>query len=174
MTGSRADGHDLDKLERWRSGLQDGDGGFPVHALFLVSEADTSAHRAFRTFRSSFEARNASFQHLVIFGQHGVSATAAALAMEVGAECPPPPVLVLLTRTSPSIAYIIHLPTGDEPDCSVSTSSLSAVEAWVDGGAGTLDAVSLPGARRVETHHPTVAALVERLASELAAGGGRA
>ena len=173
MTGSRADGHDLDKLERWRSALQEGEGAFPVHALFLVSEADASAHRAFRAFRSSFEARDASFQHLVIFGQHGVSTTAVALAREVGTECPPPPVLVLLHGASPSVAYTVPLPAGDEPGCSTSASALSAVEAWIDERSG-IDPTTLLGARRTETRHSTIAGLVERVAAELAAGGGRA
>ena len=174
MTGSRADGHDQDKLERWRSGLRDGVDTFPVHAVFLVTEGDAAAHRAFRGFRSSFEARNASFQHLVIFGQHGVSTTAAALARELGTECPPPPVLVLLYRSSPSMAYIVPLPEGDAADGSAWTPALSAVEARVDGGAGRLDTTTLPGARRVELHYPTVAGLVEKVASELATGGGQA
>ncbi len=174
MTGSRADGHDLDKLERWRSALRDGVGAFPVHALFLVTEADAAAHRAFRGFRSSFEARAASFQHLVIFGQHGVSTTAAVLARELGTECPPPPVLVLFYGSSPSTAYIIPLPESDAADGSAWTPVLSAVEARVDGGADRLDTTTLPGARRVGLHHPTVAGLVEVVASQLATGGGRA
>jgi hypothetical protein len=172
MADSRADGHDLDKLERWRSALGSG-GGFPVHALFLVSEADTSAHRAFRAFRSSFEARSASFEHLVIFGQHGVSTTAAALAKEVGAEGPPPPALALLYGASPSKAHVITLPAGDESDGSAWTPLLSAVESWIDGGADGLDTKTLPEARRLETRHATVADLVERVASQLATGGGR-
>lgn len=173
MTGSRADGHDLDKLERWRSGLREGVGAFPVHAMFLVTEADTVAHRAFRGFRSSFEARDASFQHLVIFGQHGVSATAAALARELSTECPPPPVLVLMDVTSPYMACIVPIPEGAAADGSAWIPALSAVEDRVDGGAGRLDTATLLGARWVGAHHPTMAGLADVVASELVTGGGR-
>jgi hypothetical protein len=172
MADSRADGHDLDKLERWRSGLGSG-GELPVHAVFLVSEADTLAHGAFRALRSSFEARGASFQHLVIFGQHGVSTTAAALARELGAPGPPPPVLALLYGSRPSRGYVLTLPPGHESDGWEWTPALLAVEAWIDGAAEGLDAAVLPGARRTETRHATVAGLVEGVASRLAAGDGR-
>ncbi len=172
MTGSRADGHDLDKLERWRSGLGNG-GDFPVHAVFLVSEADTLAHGVFRAFRSSFEARGGSFQHLVIFGQHGVSTTAAALADELGVEGPPPPALALLYGCRPSRAYVVALPPGGGSNGPAWTPALPAVEAWIDGGTEGPDAEALLGARRVETRHDSVAGLAEGVAARLATGGGR-
>ncbi|MCE2404919.1 MAG: hypothetical protein J4F43_07160 [Dehalococcoidia bacterium] len=172
MTGSRADGHDLDKLERWRSGLGNR-GDFPVHAVFLVSEADTLAHGAFRAFRSSFEARGGSFQHLVIFGQHGVSTTAATLAKELGVQGPPPPAMALLYGCQPSRAYVMALPSGGGSDSSAWTRALLAVEAWIDGGAEGLDAEALPWAQQVETRHDTVAGLAEGVAARLATGGGR-
>ena len=74
---SRADTHDLDKLRRWQKDLEDTPPGAPgVFAIFLVSGEDQAAHDVFRAFRASFEDRGLGFSHLVIFGQHGVSATA--------------------------------------------------------------------------------------------------
>ena len=76
VVSSHADNHDLDKLARWYRGLSSGESGqFPVYAVFLVTSSDSAAHDIFRRFRSSFEAHGAGFDHLVIFGQHGVSST---------------------------------------------------------------------------------------------------
>ena len=73
---NHADAHDRDKLLRWQKDLAaTTDTAPPVYAVFLVSEKDTTAHDIFRAFRTSFEERRAGFAHLVIFGQHGVSAT---------------------------------------------------------------------------------------------------
>ena len=77
MAPSHADSHDLDKLARWSQALDGGQPGqFPVYAAFIVRPEDQSAHDAFREFRSSFQKAGAEFEHLVIFGQHGVSRTA--------------------------------------------------------------------------------------------------
>ena len=81
---SHADNHDLDKLKRWQKDLEATPSPPAVYAVFLVSERDTVAHDTFRIFRDSFEERKAGFAHLVIFGQHGVSATARALQVELG------------------------------------------------------------------------------------------
>ena len=73
---SRADSHDLDKLNRWWNDLEStGPEAPPVFAIFLVSVEDTGAHNIFRAFRTSFEECNLGFSHLVIFGQHGPSGT---------------------------------------------------------------------------------------------------
>jgi hypothetical protein len=102
-----------------------------------------------------------------------VSTTAATLAKEMGVQGPPPPVMVLLDGCQPSRAYVMALPSGGGSDSSAWTPALLAVEAWIDGAAEGLDAAVLPGARRTETRHATVACLVEGVASRLAAGGGR-
>jgi hypothetical protein len=99
-----ADAHDLDKLARWRRSLsEDGCCGYPVSAIFLVSERDRAAHGIFRRFRSSFEALGAAFHHLVIFGQHGASSTVRGLSKELGLDPESLPSLVLYAGPSPPI-----------------------------------------------------------------------
>ena len=176
MPENRADRHDLDKLARWRSSLRDEDGsGFPFHAVFLVSQEDLAAHRAFRSFRSSFDARSATFQHLVIFGQHGVSTTATALARELDLDGPPPtPLLVLFSGASALTAHVLVLPAGDHGEETGWAASLSTLEEWADGGERPPDLAELPGTRKVSTPHTTVADLAGSVAAQLAPGGGRA
>ena len=98
---SHADNHDLDKLKRWRNDLEampcDAP---PVFAIFLVSEQDRGAHTVFRTYRTSFEARKLGFAHLVIFGQHGTSATERGLRANFGLEADSGPVLALFDGSS--------------------------------------------------------------------------
>ena len=58
-----ADRHDLDKLGRWKAGL---DGAadsapFPVGAIFLVGPQDRAAHDVFRRYRSIFEELGGGF-----------------------------------------------------------------------------------------------------------------
>ena len=76
---SHADSHDLDKLARWKAGLDaapdDGAAAFPACAIFLVSSEDRASHDIFRAYRSAFEELGGGFHHLVIFGQHGISTT---------------------------------------------------------------------------------------------------
>ena len=104
---SRADTHDLDKLKRWQKDLEaTPEGGPAVYAIFLVSERDTVAHDTFRIFRDSFEDRNAGFAHLVIFGQHGVSATARTLQVELGLPDDSLPALVLVGGDAEDADYI--------------------------------------------------------------------
>ena len=52
--------------------------------MFLGRPEDRHAHDVFREFRSSFENLGAPFEHLVIFGQHGVSGTALFLLGKLG------------------------------------------------------------------------------------------
>jgi hypothetical protein len=110
---SHADQHDLDKLGRWHRELAKGpSGSFPVYAIFLVTANDRVAHDIFRKFRSSFEARNAAFENLVIFGQHGVSTTAQRMLVEFGLSQGSLPILALIALADPSIVYTLALPSG--------------------------------------------------------------
>ncbi len=114
MAASRADQHDQDKLARWHGDLAGGvTGGFPLHALFLVSEKDRAAHDVFRAFRSRFEELGAGFQHLVIFGQHGVSQAELTLLARLGLAADAIPSLVMLTVSDPPLVYTLPLPSGD-------------------------------------------------------------
>ncbi len=114
MTASRADQHDKDKLARWHRDLEGGvTVGFPLHALFLVSEEDRAAHDVFRAFRSRFEELGAGFQHLVIFGQHGVSQAEQTLLARLGLAANAIPSLVLLTATDLPLVYTLPLMSGD-------------------------------------------------------------
>ena len=113
---SRADTHDLDKLNRWQKDLEASpDDVPPVFAVFLVSGEDRVAHDIFRTFRSSFEGRNLGFAHLVIFGQHGVSETARRLRSHFGLEAESGPGLVLVSGDG-SQTQVVLLPGGENDD----------------------------------------------------------
>ena len=114
---SHADSHDRDKLSGWRSDLASGeDTGFPVCAVFLVTPEDRPAHDIFRAYRSSFGERGAAFQHLMIFGQHGISTTVKGLADEFGLTLDSLPTLALF-RGGPSQAiHAMALRRGDYVD----------------------------------------------------------
>ena len=96
---SHADRHDLDKLARWKEGLDSAVDSelavFPVCAIFLVSPEDRASHDIFRRYRSAFEELGGGFHHLVIFGQHGVSTTQVAFLAEVGLEQASVPLLAI-------------------------------------------------------------------------------
>ena len=103
MSTGRADQHDLDKLARWHQDLSGGGTDeFPVYCVFLVSPDDLASHQVFRRYRSSFEDRAAGFQHLMIFGQHGISTTLKLLLAEFGLNLEQVPALALLTTPSVS------------------------------------------------------------------------
>ena len=153
MSQSHADSHDLDKLSRWHNDLiSEPQSGFPVYAVFLVSSEDRDAHDVFRAFRTSFEEHGGGFQHLVIFGQHGVSATARALLPRLGLSPDAIPSLALFTQRDALSVQVLALPQGN-PDPSKSEESqpwrkvLSQVEKAVDGGTA-LDLDSVPGVNR--------------------------
>ncbi len=111
MNRSHADNHDRDKLARWHGELAGCPGDdFPVVAVFLVSEQDRAAHDIFRAFRSSFETRNAGFEHLVIFGQHGVSETARSLLREFGLPGDATPTLAVVTIPDGPVVHAVPLP----------------------------------------------------------------
>ncbi len=151
MAASKADQHDEDKLARWQRDLGGGvSGGFPLHAVFLVSEGDRAAHDVFRAFRSRFEELGAGFQHLVIFGQHGVSQAERMLLARLGLAADNLPSLVLLTASNPPLVYFLPLRSGDvgpeakEPDRAPWHRVLAQVElAEASAGEGEIKTLAL-------------------------------
>ncbi|MYC30316.1 MAG: hypothetical protein F4X65_09530 [Chloroflexi bacterium] len=143
---SRADAHDLDKLNRWWSDLEStGPEAPPVYAIFLVSGEDTGAHNIFRAFRTSFEERKLGFAHLVIFGQHGVSGTVRQLRSHFGVPEDGGPTLILFAGESLQ-PEVVGLPSGSSTGKDLVNDS-SGVPDWpealkrteaviADGGAG--------------------------------------
>lgn len=150
---SHADQHDLDKLGRWHRDLSEGPkSGFPAYAVFLVSADDRQAHDIFRQFRSSFEARNAGFQHLVIFGQHGISTTAQSLLAELGLSQDSLPTLAVVSEADTGSVYTLRLPSGANeatPDEGLESEAwqkvLATVEAAADSPGPGLDLAEIPG-----------------------------
>ena len=115
MANSDPDSHDLDKLTRWRQGLADTvTPEFPVYAVFLVGPEDTFAHDVFREFRTSFESRNAPYEHLVIFGQHGLSKTLHGLRGKLSLSSEEIPLLALTSSPLAVTFYTLPLPLGSD------------------------------------------------------------
>ena len=170
MTTSHADSHDLDKLERWYGGLYaDEAGRFPAHAIFLVSADDRAAHNIFRDYRSSFEAHDAMFQHLVIFGQHGVSSTVRRLLAEFGLHPGSTPTLVLYPEPSASTAYVLPLPGGNGDDGNhLWAEVLSKIEGAAEAGDGSLDLVDLEAMTGLTRHQVACGSLTELVSGVLA------
>ena len=115
---SHADRHDLDKLARWKEGLDaaadDGASEFPACAIFLVSPEDRASHDIFRHYRSAFEKLGGGFHHLVIFGQHGVSTTQVAFLSEVGMEQASVPLLAIAPMGDETGSVVcLELPKGE-------------------------------------------------------------
>lgn len=107
------DSHDLDKLTRWHIGLESASGaGFPVCGLFLASGDDNRAHDIFRIYRTAFEELGAGFHDLVIFGQHGMSSTCAALMPGLGLSNLRTPSLVLISGGESLVLHTTSLPAG--------------------------------------------------------------
>ena len=149
---SHADNHDREKLAGWHWDLASGDGPvFPVYVVFLVRPEDRPAHDIFRAYRSSFGERGAAFQHLMIFGQHGISTTVKGLADEFGLTLDSLPMLALF-RDGPSQAiHTIALRSGDykdrEPGGHESLAGpwmdvLHQLESVIDTGPDSLDLAS--------------------------------
>ncbi len=181
MTASRADQHDQDKLARWHRDLAGGvtggpPRGFPVYAMFLVSAEDRAAHDVFRAFRSRFEELGAGFQHLVIFGQHGVSQAEQTLLARLGLAADAIPSLVLLTASDPPLVYSLPLLAGDVRQADdPQQAPWRRVLAWVElaeesageGEIKALDLGNIPGMsaaiRLVEPVIDLVAGMLEEL-----------
>ena len=140
---SHADRHDLDKLARWKEGLDSasaagGVASFPVCAIFLVSPEDRASHDIFRRYRSAFGELGGDFHHLVIFGQHGVSATQEAFLAQVGREPGNVPLLAIAPMLKdPGSVHCIELPKGDRngelDDSQVWGSALERIRAATSG-----------------------------------------
>ena len=110
---SHADNHDRDKLLRWHGELKNSQiDAPPVFAIFLVSEVDRAAHDVFRSFRSSFEEHQLGFEHLVIFGQHGVSATARQVRDKFGLQSDGGPSVILFSGDGDQ-PLVVQLPEGE-------------------------------------------------------------
>ena len=173
MSQSHADSHDLDKLSRWHNDLiSETPGGFPIYAVFLVSGEDREAHDVFRAFRTSFEAHGGGFQHLVIFGQHGVSATAKSLLPEFGLDADSLPTLAMFTQRDAKSVHVLQLVKGD-PDPSRPEESqpwrkvLNQVEEAAGGRRDGLDLSSIQGMVDRDTGNGPMLELVGRLLSEM-------
>jgi hypothetical protein len=152
MTASHAENHDRDKLGRWHKDLVSGEAGkFPAYAVFLVSREDRAAHDVFRAFRSSFEARGAGFEHLVIFGQHGVSSTLLRLLSQFGLTDEEVPMLAIFSDPQAEAVHTVALSPGEPAETTRSSTPpdawqaiLGQVERTADGEAPSLELESLP------------------------------
>jgi hypothetical protein len=170
MSTDHADQHDLDKLARWRRDLSDGDSDrFPVYCVFLVSPEDRASHDVFRRFRSSFEERAAGYQHLMIFGQHGISSTLRALLPEFGLTLQQVPTLALLTTPSVSTVHTMALAQGAEPGQEEEEEPWQTVLSLVEGVADRREkVVELASLAELKSHPLSGATLPEVVARVLA------
>jgi hypothetical protein len=174
MAESRPDRHDRDKLVRWhRDLLAATAGGFPVHAVFLVSDDDRAAHHIFREYRSSFEGLAAGFEYLVIFGQHGVSRAERSLLAEFGLPTSSIPTLVLVVPGDRNTAYSLSLPTGNTADLTSGRGSqpwqeaLTMVERANAVEAKALALSTIPEARPCRTGTGSLTVLVGKALDHL-------
>ena len=133
-SGSRADNHDREKLEKWSQGLErEQSGSFPVCAIFLVSESDWWAHDSFREFRGSFESRNSEFHHVVIFGQHGVSTTVKGFLTELDLSPTKLPFLLIVAGGTGKCGFVFDLPSGNDDAPTSPEELLRQLERLIDG-----------------------------------------
>ena len=177
MPKSPADSHDLDKLSRWRQGLADSTTGvFPTYAVFLVTPEDLHAHDVFREFRSSFGKLGAQFEHLVIFGQHGISSTVLGLLDQLGHSLESLPMLALFSGPPTSTFHSLSLRKGPNSDSSRQDPTelgtgcdalwralLDRLEGAAAGKAVSLDFESLSGV----TKYPLGNGSMEKLLGEV-------
>lgn len=177
MPSSHADNHDRDKLSRWSEDLADGNSGeFPVYAVFLVTLEDRCAHDVFRAFRSSFEKLEAHFEHLVIFGQHGVSSTVLSLLDQLGHSLESLPMVALFSGPLADGFHSLPLAKGTTDAHSegiAGESGRGSDELWrgllvrLEGAAGGTDSIldlgSVPGV----TSSPLANGPMEKLVREV-------
>ena len=174
---SHADRHDLDKLKRWYDGLREPQssetpgGGFPVCAAFLVTGEDRAAHDVFRCYRAAFEELGGQFQHLVIFGQHGLSGTAAAILDGLGLELPLP--LLLLAPAdagTESPLFVIPLPPGTHDElpahCREWETALAQIRHSADSGEPA-DFGPIPGVLQLRLPQSSLAQWAGALITQL-------
>ena len=139
----------LDKLARWKAGLDTAadSGPFPVCAIFLVAAQDRVAHDVFRRYRTAFEELGGGFHHLVIFGQHGVSATLLEFLCQIGAGLGDVPLLALAPMDGADAGGVVRLPLpkgerdGGLDDSQPWGAALALIRAAASGQAQ----LSLPG-----------------------------
>ncbi len=172
---SHADRHDLDKLTRWKSGLDGaasaGDASFPVCAIFLVGPDDRASHDIFRRYRSEFEELGGGFHHLVIFGQHGVSTTRTAFLGELGDREQAVPLLVVASGSHHTEnVHCVPLPPGERDGALDDSQPWGAVlalirRAAVDGHSLTLQ--DCPTVVRRSLLHGSLAETVSGVLVEL-------
>ncbi len=174
---SHADRHDLDKLARWKSGLDGAPDGsaadFPACAIFLVGPEDREAHDVFRRYRSAFEELGGGFHHLVIFGQHGVSTTQVAFLSEVelGKESVPALVIAPMADGAQE-AWCVWLPKGErDGELDESQAWAAALEAVRPAATGKADLSleGLPGVGACALRHGGLSAAVDGVLAELGA-----
>ena len=175
MTVTRADTHDLDKLDRWRNSLEEaGAATFPAIAIFVVAAEHTLSHDIFREFRTSFETHGAEFHHLVIFGQHGVSTTVTGFLRQTGLDLDSLPCLALATDPQAMQAHLLPLPAGARPDPSAALDQqqlteepwravLNKLESAADAGSTSVDYSGIPGGRTVDLGGGDLMSLVASL-----------
>lgn len=97
----QVDKHDRDKLLKWEKEIRiELAKPFPLHSVFLVTERDFAAHKAFRLFRDWMGRFDAPFSSLVIFGQHGSSDTMAELVKAFGLSLQSMPYMILYKNYS--------------------------------------------------------------------------
>ena len=175
MAATRADTHDLDKLDRWRKGLEEAQtGAFPAIAIFLVSEAHRLSHYIFREYRTSFETRGAEFHHLVIFGQHGISTTVTGFLHQASLDLDCLPSLLLATGPKATQGHLVLLPAGEAPDPDSGLDKdqepidlyrivLDSLESAADTGSTTVDYSGIPGLWTVDFGGLDLMGLVSKL-----------
>ena len=168
MAASQADTHDLTKLERWLESMRNEEpDGFPVHAVFLVSSEHEKAHDVIRRFRESFQARGSGFRHLVIFGQHGLSSAAVALAGEWEEKVEELPLLALVTGASQEEVQLIPLPGRGRMGEDGWSQVLAELDKWPDGVGHGFSLPSMKAVRRQRLVHGSLAALAEAVTEKL-------
>lgn len=170
---SRADQHDIDKLGRWHRDLTAPSGNsFPVSAVFLVSDADQTAHDIFRAFRSSFEQRDAGFGNLIIFGQHGVSSTVNGLLSRLRLPQDSIPLLLLFTSLGGWSVYILPLSAGSASGTNIDRlpdtplELLERVEKFADRADEDFDDSGITELREIPPPAADLITLVSQLARE--------
>ena len=148
MTTTRADNHDLDKLTRWQGELASAaSNSFPLHAVFLVSEEDRTAHDIFRAYRSGVQDLGAAFHHLVIFGQHGLSSTVKQMVPRMGLGTSPLPLLLLFHDATDAEVYTLPLPSGASEDDRRWEGVLALVKSSAETGRSPAGLGLLPGVK---------------------------
>ena len=151
MAGNHADSHDFDKLERWVLEMASAESStFPAYAVFLVGPEDRYAHNVFREFRSRFGQLGAGFQHLVIFGQHGVSTTVRGLMASLSLPEDSLPLLALFTGRPATAVHTLPLAKGGSGEETLDSSEswgevLSSLAGAAEEGAKALDAEPISG-----------------------------